>query len=51
MKAQLKRTNLNLTIDEYELLKREAQIKGISTSELIRRIIDSYFENKNKMKD
>lgn len=44
MKAKLKRTNLNLTEKEYELLKKEAAVKGISTSELLRRIVDEHFE-------
>lgn len=46
MKKKLKRTNLNLTEKEYQLLIEEAGIKNISISELLRRIIDEYFEKK-----
>jgi hypothetical protein len=46
MKKILKRTNINLTEQEYALLQQEAESKGISVSELLRRIVDEHFEEK-----
>ena len=45
-KKKLKRTNLNLTKEEYLLLQQEAENKGISVSELLRRIVDEHFKEK-----
>jgi hypothetical protein len=41
----LKRTNLNLTEDEYKLLQDEANRRGLSASEILRRAVDNYFEH------
>lgn len=46
MKKKLKRTTLNMTENEYALLQKEAEEKGISTSELLRRIVDEYFKGR-----
>ena len=37
--------NFYLSIKEIELLENKAKDLGITVSEVIRRIIDSYFEN------
>jgi hypothetical protein len=40
------RTNLFLTQDEHEKVKKEAEERGITFSEMFRKIIDNYLENK-----
>jgi predicted CopG family antitoxin len=40
----LRRTNLNITDEEYEFLQKYAEEKGLSMSELLRRILDKYIE-------
>jgi metal-responsive CopG/Arc/MetJ family transcriptional regulator len=47
MKPQLKRTNINITKSEYKYLQKESEEKSLSMSELIRRILDEYIEEKN----
>ena len=37
-----------LTIKQKERLKKEAAKEGLKTSEMLRRIIDRYFEDKSK---
>ena len=44
MRKIMRRTNLNLTEQEYDLLQKEAVSLGISISELLRRIIDEFFK-------
>jgi len=44
----MKRTNLYLTEKEYEQIKKEAETRGITFSEMFRKIIDNYLENKEK---
>jgi len=44
MKPVLKRTNINITEAEYDFLQKESEEKGLSMSELIRRILDEYME-------
>lgn len=44
MKPILKRTNLNITELEHEFLQKDSEEKGLSMSELIRRILDEYIE-------
>jgi hypothetical protein len=44
MKPVLKRTNVNITEAEYGFLQENSEEKGLSMSELIRRILDKYME-------
>ena len=44
MKPVLKRTNINITEYEYEFIQKNSEEKGLSMSELIRRILDDYIE-------
>jgi len=44
MRSILKRTNLNITEVEYNFLQKDSEEKGLSMSELIRRILDEYIE-------
>jgi hypothetical protein len=44
MKPVLKRTNINITEAEHEFLQKNSEEKGLSMSELIRRILDEYIE-------
>jgi hypothetical protein len=39
--------NHYFSVKEVTLLENKANILGISVSELLRRIIDSYFDNEN----
>lgn len=41
---KLKRTQIYLEPEQHSLLKREAERRGISLSELIRRLIGQHFE-------
>ena len=41
----MKRTQIYLTIIQMKKLKQKALDKGISLSELIRRILDNYLDN------
>ena len=43
-KKSLKRTNINITAEEYERLKKEVEEKGLSMSEIIRRALDQYLD-------
>ena len=45
-KKNLKTTCINITEEEYSLLSKEVEEKGISMSDVIRRAIDKYFEDK-----
>jgi hypothetical protein len=44
MRPVLKRTNINITEIEHEFLQKNSEEKGLSMSELIRRILDEYIE-------
>jgi hypothetical protein len=44
-KTDMKRKNFYLSKREIESLESKSKKIGISVSELLRRIIDSYFEN------
>jgi len=46
-KKIFRRTDINITEEEYELLQKEIDEKGLSMSDIIRRAIDKYFEDKN----
>lgn len=49
MRPSLKRTNINITQAELDFLKKKSEEKGLSMSELTRRILDKYMEeNKEK---
>ena len=43
----MNRTQIYLSDNEQNSLKKEAEILGISKSELIRRILDEYISNKD----
>jgi hypothetical protein len=47
MKIKLRRTNLYLTQIQYDEIKRQAEIKQIKFSEMFRKIVDWYLEEKN----
>jgi predicted CopG family antitoxin len=47
-KKLLKRTNMNITEEEYNLLVKEVKEKGLSMSDIIRRALDKYFKDKNR---
>ena len=47
MKIKLKRTNLYITKQQHEEIKEESVERGITFSEMFRKIIDFYLENKN----
>ena len=41
---KMKRTQVYLTMPEIKKIKKQAYDRGVSKSEMIRRIIDKYFE-------
>jgi len=47
MKIKLRRTNLYLTQIQYDEIKRRAGNKQIKFSEMFRKIVDWYLEEKN----
>jgi hypothetical protein len=47
-KDKMNRIQIYLTIKEHELLRKESEEKGLSMADIIRRIIDSYFEKMTK---
>ena len=47
MKTKLKRTDLYITKTQHEEIKKESSDRGITFSEMFRKIIDLYLENKN----
>lgn len=47
MKTKMKRTNLYLTEKQHKEVSNEAEERGINFSEMFRKIIDNYLENKN----
>jgi len=44
----MKRTDIYLKESQLEKLKKEKNITGVPSSELIRRLIDKYFEEKKE---
>ena len=44
----MKRTQVYLTEQEWKLLLEEAKERGLSMSDILRRIIDEHFEEKAK---
>jgi len=47
-KTKMKRTNLYLTQNQHLEISEEAEKRGINFSEMFRKIIDNYLENKRK---
>ena len=48
MKTKMKRTNIYLTQNQHSDISAEAEEKGITFSEMFRKIIDAYLESKNE---
>lgn len=46
--SDLYKDSFYITKQEKELLVKEASDRGIKTSEMLRRVIDQYFENRDK---
>jgi len=44
----MKRTQIYLTDQEQDFLRKEADLLGISKAEFLRRILDEYIEKKNE---
>jgi hypothetical protein len=47
MKIKLKRTDIYITQKQHEEIKRMSVEKGITFSEMFRKIVDWYLEKKN----
>jgi len=47
-KTKMKRTNLYLTQNQHLEISEEAEKRGINFSEMFRKIVDNYLENKKK---
>ena len=47
-KTKMKRTNLYLTQNQHLEISEEAEKRGINFSEMFRKIVDNYLENKRK---
>lgn len=45
MKKKMKRINTYITNKQYEQIKKEAEEKEITFSEMLRKIIERYIEN------
>ena len=50
MKSLLKRTDLYITKKQHEEIKKESEERGITFSEMFRKIVDWYLENKKHEK-
>ena len=46
MKKKMVRTNLYLTKSQYGQVRQEADKRGITFSEMFRKIVDKYLDNK-----
>jgi len=46
MKTLLKRTDLYITIKQHKEIKKESEERGITFSEMFRKIIDLYLDKK-----
>lgn len=46
IKKRLKRTDINITEEQYDFITKEVEEKGLSMSEVIRRALDKYIEDK-----
>lgn len=44
----MRRTDIYLTNDQHEKIKKEAEVRGITFSEMFRKIVDQYLERKNE---
>ena len=47
-KIKMKRTNLYLTEKQHETVYKEAEERGINFSEMFRKIVDYYYEERKK---
>ena len=47
MKTKMRKIDLYITPKQYDSLKKEADEKGVPFSEMLRKMIDFYEENKN----
>ena len=45
-KKRLKRTDINITEEEYFFIIKEVEEKGLSMSEVIRRALDKYIDDR-----
>ena len=50
MKKRMVRTDLYLTKKQHKKVKQEADSRGITFSEMFRKIIDKYLEDTNEKK-
>ena len=48
MKNKMKRTNIFITQKQHSEVLKEAKERGITFSEMFRKIVDNYLENKNE---
>ena len=48
MKIRLKRTDLYITLKQHEEIKKESNKRGITFSEMFRKIVDWYLERHEK---
>ena len=46
MRKKMRRTEMYLTNNQYNIIKKEADKKEINFSEMIRKILDNYIEEK-----
>ena len=46
MKTKMRKIDLYITNKQYEVLRRESEERGITFSEVLRRLIEFYEENK-----
>ena len=46
MKKRMRRTEMYMTYRQHQIVKTEAEEKGINFSEMMRKILDYYIENK-----
>ena len=45
-KKKMRRTEMYITNSQYEAIKNESDERGITFSEMVRKIIDNYLEKK-----
>jgi hypothetical protein len=48
MKTRMRKIDLYITHQQYDVLKKESKQRGIPFSEMLRKMIDFYNENKSK---
>jgi len=47
-KSKMKRTNLYITEKQHNNVSKDAEERGINFSEMFRKIIDCYYDNKKQ---